>query len=144
MRGDLHAHAAAATDAKRARASVAQRSALDGALLPRSSDGRPRPDAPTPAAEPTLLDAWGGEGGGGGGVARREFISIPTQTNSVVRTGSKTVQHDHPDAAPLVLLSQVLSLGYLHREAPREGRREVVAAPPPTSAAAPSRSRRTF
>ena len=67
------------------------------------------------------LDAWGGESsGGGGGVARREFISIPTQTNSVVRT-VKTVPYDHVDAAPLVLLSQVLSLGYLHREIREKG-----------------------
>ena len=117
----IHAHAFRRATLLRARA-VAQRSALDGALLPPLEQwAATLPDAPTPAAEPTLLDAWGGESsGGGGGVARREFISIPTQTNSVVRT-VKTVPYDHADAAPLVLLSQVLSLGFLHREIREKG-----------------------
>ena len=117
----IHAHAFRRATLLRARA-VAQRSALDGALLPPLEQWAATLPTADAGGEPTLLDAWGGEGGGGGGgVARREFINIPTQTNSVVRT-VKTVPYDHPDAAPLVLLSQVLSLGYLHREI-REGRR---------------------
>lgn len=45
---------------------------------------------------------------------------MPSQTNYVVRT-VKTVPFTHAHAAPLVLLGQVLSLGYLHKEVREKG-----------------------
>ena len=45
---------------------------------------------------------------------------MPSQTNYVVRT-LKTVPYTHAHAAPLLLLAQVLSLGYLHKEVREKG-----------------------
>ena len=45
---------------------------------------------------------------------------MPSQTNYVVRT-LKTVPYTHAHAAPLLLLGQVLSLGYLHKEVREKG-----------------------
>ena len=45
---------------------------------------------------------------------------MPSQTNYVVRT-LKTVPYTHAHAAPLLLLGQVLSLGFLHKEVREKG-----------------------
>ena len=95
-----------------------QQGGLDTALLPPLAawaDALP----PTAAAaltqggaapEPSLLDTWRDATAG---AARREFIGVPSQTNYVVRT-VKTVPFTHAHAAPLVLLGQARSLGYMH------------------------------